>query len=101
MYKQLGNLRITKNTDKPKQKTVRICTGIMIPLRRGVRGADRGPFSSLPFSYFLLQTYCKSSFKDCNSLPEILERIPRKSCCERPQTTFLPLVTRNPSQIKH
>ena len=51
----------------------------MIPLRRGVRSPNRGPFASLPLSYFLLQTYCKSSFEDCNSLPKILQRVPRKS----------------------
>ena len=55
----------------------------MIPLRRGVRGPNRGPFASLPLSYFLLQTYCKSSFEDCNSLPKILQRVPRKSYCAR------------------
>ena len=51
----------------------------MIPLRRGVRGPNRGPFASLPLSYFLLQTYSKSSFEECNSLPKILQRVPRKS----------------------
>ena len=55
------------------------CTGVMIPLRRGVRGPNRSPFASLPLSYFLQQTYCKSSFEDCNSLPKILQRLPRKS----------------------
>ena len=73
----------------------------MIPLRGCVRGPDRGPFASLPFSYFLLQTYCKSSFEDCNSLPKILQRVPRKSYCERPYITFLSLVMTNPAQIKH
>ena len=73
----------------------------MIPLRRCVRGPDRSPFASLPFSYFPLQTYCKTSFEDCNSLPKILQRVPRKSYCERRKTTFLSLVTRNPAQIKH
>ena len=70
----------------------------MIPRRRGVRAPDRGPFASLPLSYFLLQTYCKSSFEDCNSLPKILQRVPRKSYWARLKTAILSLVSTNSVQ---
>ena len=71
-------MRITKNTDKPRQKTVRMDRYHDSQTSRP--GLIARPLRfSLALSYFLLKTYCKSSFEDCNSLKFTAQNLAKSS----------------------
>ena len=51
--------------------------------------------------HFFLQTYCDPLHVGCNSPPKILEIVPLKSHCERPNTAILWLFSSDSAHIKH
>ena len=98
---QLGNLRITRHTDRPRQNRRRGCTGILI-LRFSVRGWLRPLRVSPALSHFLLQTYWSPRSKTVSlCLKSCKEFLANPTECEQPKTVILLFVTRNSAHIKH